>query len=127
EYSINASTGGLTKVSGSPLATRTSPESVAVDPAGRFVYATNVTAKNQVTAYSITPSTGSLTLSGSPIAAGTFPIDIVIDPSGLFAYAADDNSNDISVYAVDPTTGVLTVAGHSPFAAGNEPRSIAID
>jgi len=39
----------------------------------------------------------------------------------------NDTSNDISVYAVDTTTGVLTPAGHSPFIAGNQPRSIAID
>jgi 6-phosphogluconolactonase (cycloisomerase 2 family) len=51
----------------------------------------------------------------------------VLDPSGQWAYVANDNSNDISVYAVDTTTGVLTPASHSPFAAGNEPRSIAID
>jgi 6-phosphogluconolactonase len=66
-------------------------------------------------------------LSGSPIAAGGFPISIVLDPSGLFAYVANDSSNDISVYAVEPTTGVMTAVSHSPFAAGNEPRSIAID
>ena len=83
--------------------------------------------KNQVAAYSITPSSGALTLSGSPVAAGALPVSIVLDPSGQFAYVANDNSSDISVYAVDATTGVLTQVSHSPFAAGNEPRSIAID
>jgi len=58
-------------------------------------------------------------------AAGTFPVSIVLDPSGQFAYVANDNSNDISVYAVN--AGVLTPASHSPFAAGNQPHSIAID
>jgi 6-phosphogluconolactonase (cycloisomerase 2 family) len=52
---------------------------------------------------------------------------VVLDPSGQFAYVANDNSNDISVYAVNSITGVLTAAAHSPFAAGNAPRSIAID
>jgi len=32
-----------------------------------------------------------------------------------------------SVYAVDSTTGALTPVSGSPFAAGNQPRSIAID
>jgi len=98
-----------------------------IDPAGRFVYAANVTANNQVAAYSITPSSGALTASGAPAGAGLLPVSIIVDPSGLFAYVANDNSNDISVYAVDSSTGVLTQASHSPFAAGNEPRSIAID
>jgi hypothetical protein len=31
------------------------------------------------------------------------------------------------VYAVNATTGALTPVSHSPFGAGNEPRSIAID
>ncbi len=100
---------------------------MAVDPAGSHVYVANVTAANQVTAYSITPNTGALTVSGSPVAAGTLPVSITLDPSGLFAYVANDNSNDISVYAVDATTGALSQASHSPFAAGNEPRAIAID
>jgi 6-phosphogluconolactonase (cycloisomerase 2 family) len=97
---------------------------MAVDPAGRYLYAANVTAKNQVAAYSIGGS-GALTLSGSPVAAGTFPVSIALDPSGQFAYVANDTSNDISVYAVN--AGVLTPVSHSPFAAGNQPHSIAID
>jgi 6-phosphogluconolactonase (cycloisomerase 2 family) len=80
-----------------------------------------------VTAYSITPSSGALTLSGSPVAAGAFPIDLVIDPSGQFAYVANDDSGDVSVYSIDTATGVLTQVAHSPFAAGTDPRSIAID
>jgi DNA-binding beta-propeller fold protein YncE len=66
-------------------------------------------------------------LSGSPVAAGTLPVSVAIDPSGSFAYVANDNSNDISVYAVDVTTGVLTPVALSPFAAGSEPRAIAVD
>jgi 6-phosphogluconolactonase (cycloisomerase 2 family) len=54
-------------------------------------------------------------------------MSLVLDPSGQFAYVANDNSNDIFVYAVDAATGVLMPASHSPFAAGNQPRSIAID
>jgi 6-phosphogluconolactonase (cycloisomerase 2 family) len=68
-----------------------------------------------------------LTASGSGVGAGTFPINIVLDPSGSFAYVANEDSDDISVYAVDAATGVLTSAAGSPFAAGSQPRSIAID
>jgi 6-phosphogluconolactonase len=80
-----------------------------------------------VATYAITPSSGILSVSGSPVAAGTFPVNVVLDPSGQFAYVANDNSNDISVYSVDVSTGVLTQISHSPFAAGTEPRFIAID
>jgi DNA-binding beta-propeller fold protein YncE len=68
-----------------------------------------------------------LTLSGAPIAAGALPVNLVLDPSGQFAYVANDGAGDLSVYSVDAATGVLTQVSHSPFAAGTEPRSIAID
>jgi hypothetical protein len=45
--------------------------------------------------------------------------------SGQFVYAANDNSADISVYSA--SAGVLTPVGGGPFAAGSQPRSIAID
>jgi 6-phosphogluconolactonase (cycloisomerase 2 family) len=51
----------------------------------------------------------------------------VLDPSGQFAYAANDSSGDVSAYAVDATTGALIPVSHSPFAAGSEPRAVAID
>ena len=109
-YAIDAD-GALTPIAGSPVAaTGTAPASLAVDPNGRF-----------------TPGGGALAVSGASVAAGTFPIGFVLDPSGQFAYAANDNSGDISGYAVDATTGALSPISHSPFAAGSEPRAIAID
>jgi 6-phosphogluconolactonase (cycloisomerase 2 family) len=77
--------------------------------------------------YSITPSSGALVVSGTPVAAGLFPIGLVLDPSGQLAYAANDSSGDVSAYAVDATTGALIPVSHSPFAAGSEPRAVAID
>jgi YVTN family beta-propeller protein len=125
-YSINTGTGTLAALSGSPLATGSSPESLAVDPAGRFLYAANVTGANEVTSYSITPSSGALTVA-STVGSGTFPLNVVIDPAGQFAYVANQNSNDISVYAVNSTTGALTPVPGSPFAAGVNPRAVALD
>jgi 6-phosphogluconolactonase len=63
----------------------------------------------------------------STVGSGTFPLNIVVDPTGTFAYVANQNSNDISVYAVDSTTGALTQVPGSPFAAGDNPRAVAID
>jgi 6-phosphogluconolactonase (cycloisomerase 2 family) len=91
------------------------------------VYAANASGVNLVATYSITPSSGALALSGSTAAAGILPISLVLDPSGRFAYVANDNSNDISAYVIDATSGVPAPVGGSPFAAGNEPRSIVID
>ncbi len=125
-YSINTGTGTLAALSGSPLATGSSPESLVIDPAGRFLFAANVTAANEITSYAITPANGALTVA-STVGAGTFPLNVVIDPSGRFAYVANQNSNDISVYTVNSTTGALTPVAGSPFAAGENPRAVALD
>jgi 6-phosphogluconolactonase (cycloisomerase 2 family) len=99
---------------------------VALAPNGDYLYAANVTSKNYVATYSIDTSSGALTLSGSPASTfGTFPLFVTVDPAGTFAYTANEDSGDVSVYTVG-STGVLTHVTGSPFAAGSEPRSIAI-
>jgi 6-phosphogluconolactonase (cycloisomerase 2 family) len=99
---------------------------VAVDPAGRYLLAANVTGGNEVSSYSITPSSGELGRV-STVGAGTFPVNVVIDPSGQLAYLANENSNNIGVYSIDATTGTLSAVPGSPFPAGSRPRWIAID
>ncbi len=116
----------MAALSGSPMSVGSSPESLAVDPAGRFLFAANVTGANEVTSYAITPASGALT-AASTVGAGAFPLNVVIDPAGKFAYVANQNSDDISVYAVNSITGALTPVGGSPFAAGLNPRVVAID
>jgi 6-phosphogluconolactonase len=123
-YSLNADTGALAALSGSPLALGTQAESVAVDPAGKFLLVS--TSGNELLSYTITPASGALT-AVSTVGTGTFPLNVVINPQGTFAYVANENSADISVYAINATTGALTQVAGSPFAAGDLPRSIAID
>ena len=125
-YSINPSSGALGTLSSSPLATGSSPESVAVDPAGKFLLAANITAKNEVSSYSITPSSGELTRT-STVPAGQFPVNVVVDPSGKFAYFANESSNNVGVYSINATTGALSAVLGSPFGTGIRPRWIAID
>ena len=124
-YSLNATNGSLTAVAGSPFPAVTNPESLVVDPAGRYVFAANAEAADQVATYSITPSSGALTLL-STAPAGSLPVGIAIDPSGQFLYAVNFNSNDVSAYTVAPSGALTPVAG-SPFAAGGQPHAVAID
>src|SRR5712692_5008509 len=44
-----------------------------------------------------------------------------------FAYVANAGSNNVSAYTIDSTTGVLSPVPGSPFAAGSEPLSVAVD
>src|SRR5260370_17817384 len=66
-FSIDGTTGMLTPVPGSPFPVGQFPESVTVDPTGRFVYVANSRSPN-VSAYTIYGTTGPLTpLAASPL------------------------------------------------------------
>jgi DNA-binding beta-propeller fold protein YncE len=120
-YTVNSTTGALTSIG--MIAAGAGPDSVAVDPAGKFAYVSNF-ASNDVSMYTIDATTGALASNGT-IATGTGPASVVVDPSGKFAYAANFNSNNVSMYAVDATTGALASAG--TIAAGAGPVSVAVD
>ena len=88
-YTINAASGALTAIAGSPFPAGTIPISVTVDPTGKFAYVANEGSDN-VSGYTVDPATGALTpIAGSPFPAGTFPLSVTVDPSGKFAYVAN--------------------------------------
>ena len=77
-FTVNAATGALTPVPGSPFATGQGPFSVATDPSGKFAFvASEQTA--DVTVYLIDATTGALgPVAGSPFAAGHDAASVVI-------------------------------------------------
>jgi len=98
---------------------------VAADPSGKFgkfVYVANANSNN-VSMYTINPTTGVLTSIGE-IGAGEYPSSVIVDPSGKFAYVANANSNNVSMYTIGPTTGALTLTG--TITAGTSPTSVAV-
>lgn len=130
-YRIDASSGALTPVVGSPFAAGSGPRSVTVNPAGTFAYVANSISSN-VSAYSINASTGTLTsVPGSPFASGRIPESVTVNPAGTFVYVASlttlDRPGDISVYRIHASNGSLTEIPGSPFAAGKTPVSIAVN
>src|ERR1700730_18243204 len=125
-YTINATTGALTPVTGSPFAAGVQAFSVTVSPNGQFAYVANFLSSN-ISAYTINATTGALTsVTGSPFAAGSSPISVTVSPNGQFAYASNFFSNDVSAYTINATTGALTSVTSSPFAAGLFPRSVTV-
>ena len=123
-YSINASTGALTQITGSPFAAGSNPASVAVSPSGAFVYVANQ--GGGVSAYSINASTGALTqTSGSPFAAGSASISVTVSPNGAFVYVAE-GTGGVLAYSVNATTGALTPITGSPFAGGSGSDSLSV-
>jgi 6-phosphogluconolactonase len=104
---VNATTGALTTISGSPF-DKGFPRSIAAAPNGKFLVTTPNDNTNAVRSYTINATTGALTLVGNPVPSGTTPFSVAIDPSSRFAYVANGNSSDLWAYRINQTTGALT-------------------
>jgi 6-phosphogluconolactonase (cycloisomerase 2 family) len=116
-FRLNADTGTLSAVPGSPFGAGANPYQVVVDPSGRFLYVTNVNGAN-FNAYGIDPKTGTLSnISASPFLTGPGPKALAIDPSGTYLYVA--NYQNIDGFSIDPESGAVTPLEGSPFPAGD--------
>ena len=110
-YTIDATTGALTEIPGSPFATANGFFSIAIEPTGRFAYVANTAG---VSAFAINASSGALSeISGSPFGSGV--ASITVDSSGKFVYALVESG--IAGFAIDPSTGALTEIAGSPLAS----------
>ena len=132
-YKIDASSGNLTLVSGSPFASGSGPTAAALTPDGRFAYVVNHESGN-ISGYKVNARTGALTrVPGSPFALSDFdsePTGIVVDPRGKHVYAVSNAG--VSAFAIDAANGTLKRIPGSPFSAeesggGFGTTSIAID
>ncbi|MCE9577983.1 MAG: beta-propeller fold lactonase family protein [Deltaproteobacteria bacterium] len=110
-YRIDPATGVLTALPAATTATGAS--FIAVEPGGRFVYASSV---EGIRGYALDDATGALTeIEGSPFGATkVFSGAIMIHPGGKFLYNTGGNLNG---FAIDPESGALTALPGSPFAA----------
>jgi 6-phosphogluconolactonase (cycloisomerase 2 family) len=132
-FSLDATTGALTEVPGSPFASGQQPGPVAIDPpvlagtgapSGKFVFVGD-TGGNSLSAYAI-DSAGSLTpVPGTPIPLGANaqPSSIAVDLAGKFVYVSIA-PQEVAGFALDPSTGVLTPITGSPFSVGAVTRDM---
>jgi 6-phosphogluconolactonase len=116
-FRLNAETGTLSAVPGSPFGAGANPFRVVVDPTGTFLYVSNANGSS-LGAYRIDPETGTLSdISGSPFPTGMVPEALAIDPSGTYLYVA--NYQNIDGFSIDPESGAVTPLEGSPFLAGD--------
>ena len=103
------------------------PQSIAVDPAGKFAYVLNGGCDGgdggYVSMYTINPTTGALASIGPPVSTngfGVYPGSMTVEPYGKFAYVTnegdpwgyEDGANgSVAMYSIDATTGALTSTG----------------
>jgi 6-phosphogluconolactonase len=122
---INACTGVLTSVPGSPYSLTSQATALAVEGTGHFLY---VASPSGVLGASINASNGALTtIPGSPFAlTTTTPVALVSNPAGTFLYAS--TATQVVVLSINPATGALTTVGTTPpFALSATGKGLAMD
>lgn len=107
---------------GAPLATGKSPETVAIDPLGRFVFVGNGNS-DSIQVFRIENPQGELSPIGH-FASGAYPTDIAIDPCGRWLYVTHYADHSVGSYAIDPHSGRLQ--GRGQVAAGNSPAAAVV-
>jgi 6-phosphogluconolactonase (cycloisomerase 2 family) len=134
-YAINAVTGALQHVPGSPFGTGyNAPIALGVHPSGRFLFVANI-GSHIVTAHSIDPASGAISSAvGPPVISSLNPLAVAADPTGRFVYVANQGSSSISGYAVNLDSeqgilGALTRIDGSPFQTNgvNFPAGVTAD
>jgi 6-phosphogluconolactonase len=135
-FSINATSGALTPISGPPFNLSSQPKFIVASPTGNFLYLTAPdTANLLILTYD--PSTGAVTeTTGSPFASGSLnPEALDISPTGKFLYVTnlgDPESTpavagSVLAFSINASTGALTAVPGSPYTAGANPKRIAAD
>jgi DNA-binding beta-propeller fold protein YncE len=123
-FSINAVTGALTPLAGSPFASFLAT-GLQAHPSGKYIYVSDE--GNGIRAFSINGMGALAEIAGSPFPAGNEPFGVSVDFGGKFLYTANFVSHDISGYAIDPNTGKLAPVPGSPIAAGIAPARAVLD
>ena len=130
-YTINASSGALMQVTGSPFTigpASSAPIALAVDPSGKFLYVAN-NAANEVAGFIINGTSGTLgAISTSPFTGLSNPIAVAVAPSGGYLYVANSLGSSLAAYTINSATGVISSTLFSPVAVGTgtNPTAIAI-
>lgn len=119
-YAVDAATGRFKALG--RINTGSGPESVAVDPSGKYAYVTNYNAAN-VFQYAVLPN-GALSANGA-LGAGTNPRGITIDPSGKYVYVANDTSGNVSQYSIVAGGNLLAIG--AAVAAGANPHEVTVE
>lgn len=120
-FTLDSNTASL-RQKGVPLTTGQSPETVTIDPLGRFVYVTNGDS-DSIQVFRIENQQGELSPVGH-FASGAYPTDIAVDPCGRWLYVTHYAGHSVGSHAIDPHSGALRALGN--VATGNSPAAAVV-
>ena len=125
---LDAATGAV--VAGPALAGHSeNPSFLALHPSGRLLYAVNELpsfrgrSTGAVSAFTVDPTTGSLTLLNQQPSEGADPCHLAVDPEGRSVVVANYSGGSVAVLPLDadgrllPATGVRHLSGSGPNAS----------
>lgn len=125
-FAVDATSGALTPISGSPFAGVSSPTGLVDN--GKFLYVANLE-DDTISGFTIAANGALIPLAGFPLATAPGPIAVAIDPTGKFLYVSNFHSGlgQISGYAIDASGGLTPVPG-SPYTSvlSGGPQGLAI-
>jgi 6-phosphogluconolactonase (cycloisomerase 2 family) len=125
-FAIDAATGTLAAIAGSPFGVGHEPVAIAVDQTGSYAYVVNQTDAT-ISAFLIDRSTGALNaVTGSPFATGSSPTSVAIDPSSPTLYVTNSGAGTVSVYAITAGSGALVPVTGSPYSIGGSPTAVVV-
>jgi 6-phosphogluconolactonase len=124
QYTVGTD-GTLTAMTPATVASGSEPNSVIVDPSGKYAYVANSN-DNTVSQYTIGTGGALTPLLPATVAAGARPFSVTVDPSSRYAYVANANDGTISQYTIGAGGG-LTPMTPATVNAGAGASSVTID
>jgi 6-phosphogluconolactonase len=133
-FSIDASTGVLTSVSGSPSETDFGSGNFSLTPSGDFLFVANRASARagdppgpgSISAFKLDRGTGGLTRIAGIDALQPAPFTVSVDPGGRYLYAAGLTGDRIHAYRIDAAGALKPLAHGAVIRAGRKPSSIEL-
>jgi len=127
-FSIDAGTGALTAVAGSPFPTGPSPLNMQVSPSGEFLYVTlEESTTGIVEVFSINQGVLTPLLPNNLFTTGGNPYGIAISASGGFLYTANTRDSSISEFMINPDGSLAEISGSPIGGTNSAPVALFID
>jgi len=124
-FQIDAGSGALTAIPGSPFPAGSTPQVAVADPSGNFLYVSNSLG---VLAFAIDATTGALTqTSASPFLLGSGAEGLAVHPTGKFLFVCLPGAGSIAAFNIDAATGALNAVEGSPFPSIELMSSLTMD
>jgi 6-phosphogluconolactonase len=98
---VDRVTGALAAI-GSLASFGTAPLFLAVDPAGKHLYAVDENSPGRVGAYAIDTSSGAITFQNAVASGGNGPPFVSVDPQGHWVFVANYTSGTVAVLPIQP-------------------------